>query len=107
MTPGKCDRGDASVAQTTDYFTGIITERRAWPARLSEEGDDTILDALIAAEDRGDVLSEGKLVAFCVLVQFARQGTTTNLFGSGLYALFQHPDVHWDLPVWRLGYPAG
>ena len=57
----------------------------------------TIIDALIAAEDRGDVLSESELVACCVLLLFAGHETTTNLFGSGLHALFRHPEVHRDL----------
>ena len=94
VTPDKYDRAEAAVADMTDFFTRISEERRARPA---VEGDGTIIDALIAAEDRGDVLSESELVACCVLLLFAGHETTTNLFGSGLHALFRHPEVHRDL----------
>ena len=68
-----------------EYFRAIVERRRVEP------GDD-LISALLAAEERGDVLSENELLATCVLVLIAGHETTTNLIGNGLLALVRHPD---------------
>src|SRR5260370_2813638 len=50
-----------------------------------------LLSSLIAVEERGDRLTEGELLATCVLLFIAGHETTVNLIGNGLLALLQHP----------------
>src|SRR5207247_7950855 len=47
---------------------------------------------LIAAEEAGDKLSEGELLATCILLFIAGHETTVNLIGNGTLALLRHPD---------------
>jgi cytochrome P450 len=68
----------------TDYFRGLIAERRASPR-------DDLLSALIAAEEAGDKLSEEELMATCTLLLVAGHETTVNLIGNGTLALLRHP----------------
>jgi cytochrome P450 len=75
----------------TGYLQDLVGERRAQP-------DDTILSALITAEDEGDRLSSGELVSTALLLLIAGFETTVNLIGNGTAALLSDPDS-WD----RLG----
>jgi cytochrome P450 len=68
-----------------DYFRRIIADHRARPRN-------DLLQGLIAAEDRGDVLSEDELLGNCMLLLAAGHGTTTHLIGNGLLALLRHPN---------------
>jgi len=68
-----------------DYLRGVVAERRREPA-------DDLITGLVAAEDAGDVLSEGELLAMCNLLLVAGHETTVNLIGSGTLALLRHPD---------------
>jgi cytochrome P450 len=76
---------NAGIVAVGDYFREVIARRRVEP------GED-LISALLAAEERGDVLSENELLATCVLVLIAGHETTTNLIGNGLLALLRHPD---------------
>jgi cytochrome P450 len=67
------------------YFRRLLPERRRQP-------QDDLLSMLIAAEEAGDKLSEGELLATCVLLFIAGHETTVNLIGNGLLALLRHPD---------------
>jgi cytochrome P450 len=51
---------------------------------------------LIAAEEKGDTLTEEELWANAMLLLFAGHETTTGLIGNGLLALLRHP-VELDL----------
>jgi len=73
------------ILSFVQYFAGLIEQRRAAP------GDD-LLSALIAAEEHGDVLSQGELISTCILLLVAGHETTVNLIGSGALALLEHPD---------------
>jgi cytochrome P450 len=77
-------RGRAGRAALGRYFHGLLPERRARPR-------DDLLSLLIAAEEQGDRLSEGELLATCVLLFIAGHETTVNLIGNGLLALLRHP----------------
>jgi pimeloyl-[acyl-carrier protein] synthase len=78
-------RSGAARHALSDYFLGLIAERRAAP-----RGD--LLSALIAAEEAGDKLSEAELVATCNLLLIAGHETTVNLIGNGTLALLRHPE---------------
>jgi cytochrome P450 len=88
----------ASRAQTraaelalTGYLQDLVRERRGHP-------DDSILSALIEAEEEGDRLSTGEVVSTALVLLIAGFETTVNLIGSGTVALLGDPDG-WD----RLG----
>lgn len=69
------------------YLRGIINERRTAPR-------EDLISALVAAEERGDALSEQELVVMCTLLLIAGHETTVNLIGNGTLALLRHPDQH-------------
>jgi cytochrome P450 len=79
----------ARVTQARDalhtYLRGIIAERRREPRA-------DLISALVAVEERGDVLSEPELVVMCTLLLIAGHETTVNLIGNGMLALLRHPD---------------
>ncbi len=74
-----------SVLQFSQYFFGLLAERRADP------GDD-LLSRLVQTEDEGSVLSEGELLSTCILLLVAGHETTVNLIAGGTLALLHHPD---------------
>jgi len=84
--PAVIERGNAARGALTSYFRTLVAERRARPRA-------DLLSALIAAEDAGERLSEGELLATCVLLFVAGHETTVNLIGNGLLALLRHPDA--------------
>jgi cytochrome P450 len=68
----------------TAYLRDLVVKRRANP-------DDTILSALIAAEEEGDRLTEAELVDTALLLLVAGFETTVNLIGNGTVALLGEP----------------
>jgi cytochrome P450 len=66
------------------YFRDLITRRRAAP------GED-VVSRMIAARDEAGALTEDELVACCMLFLFGGHETTTNLLGSAVVALLEHP----------------
>jgi pimeloyl-[acyl-carrier protein] synthase len=67
------------------YLRGIIAERRREPRS-------DLISALVAVEERGDVLSEPELVVMCTLLLIAGHETTVNLIGNGMLALLRNPE---------------
>jgi cytochrome P450 len=67
-----------------EYLRGVLAERRREP-------QDDMLTRLIAAEESGDILSEGELLAMCNLLLVAGHETTVNLIGNGALALLENP----------------
>jgi cytochrome P450 len=90
LTLDGATRALRGVAEFMDYFRDIVARRRAGPR-------DDLMQALIAAEDRGDALTEEELLANCVLLLAAGHGTTTHLIGNGQLALLRKPDQLWKL----------
>jgi cytochrome P450 len=86
------DPQTAAQAQTraaelalTGYLRNLVRQRRADP-------DDSILSALIAAEEEGDKLSPGEVVSTALLLLVAGFETTVNLIGNGTVALLGELD---------------
>jgi cytochrome P450 len=75
----------AAEVALTGYLQDLVRERRADP-------DDSILSALIAAEEEGDRLSSGEVVSTALLLLIAGFETTVNLIGNGTVALLGAPD---------------
>jgi hypothetical protein len=81
----------AGLTALMDYFRAAIADHRAHPR-------DDLLQTLIAADDRGDVLDEDELLGNCMLLLAAGHGTTTDLIGNGMIALARHPG---EMARWR------
>ncbi len=73
------------IMSFVQYFATLIEQRRRSP------GDD-VLSGHIAAEEQGDVLSQGELVSTCILLLVAGHETTVNLISGGALTLLEHPD---------------
>lgn len=84
-SPDKYERAGRAITAMAAYFRAMIAARRVQP-------EDDIMSGLLAAEERGDVLSEDELVATGILLLFAGHETTTNLIGNGVLALLRHAD---------------
>jgi len=67
------------------YFEEIIPKRKADPR-------DDLISALVRAEDRGDFLTHGELLAMLLLLLVGGHETTVNLIANGLLALLRNPD---------------
>jgi pimeloyl-[acyl-carrier protein] synthase len=78
------ERGRVGRRGIAEYFRALLPERRRQPRA-------DLLSSLIAVEERGDRLTEGELLATCVLLFIAGHETTVNLIGNGLLALLRHP----------------
>jgi cytochrome P450 len=85
VTPEAMTAATAADVSLTEYFAGLVAERRARP-------QDDLLTLLIEAEDKGDQLSERELISTAILLFAAGFETTTHLLGNGLLALLRHPD---------------
>ena len=81
----------AAEVALSEYLRDLVSKRRADP-------DDSLLSALIAAEEDGDRLSHGELVSTALLLLVAGFETTVNLIGNGTVALLTAPDgrQQWD-----------
>jgi cytochrome P450 len=85
VPPEVLERRATVVTEFSEYFQGLIAERRRRPS-------DDLLSALVAVEDQGDRLSEDELLATLILLLVAGHETTVNLIGNGVLALLRHRD---------------
>ncbi len=74
-----------ATGELTEYFEGIIRQRRSDP-----KGD--IISGLLAAEEAGDRLTHEELITTLILLLAAGNETTRNLIGNAMLALLSHPD---------------
>ena len=83
---GSAARSDSRESELalTAYLQDLVVKRRASP-------DDSILSALIAAEEEGDKLTEAELVDTAFVLLVAGFETTVNLIGNGVAALLREP----------------
>lgn len=84
LTKEQRERFRQSEQELYEYFEGIIAQRRQDP-------QDDLISALLAAEDEGDRLSHGELLATLLLLLVAGNETTRNLIGNGMLALLRNP----------------
>jgi cytochrome P450 len=77
----------SSELALTAYLRELVRKRRADP-------DDSLLSALVAAEDEGDRLSSDEVVSTALLLLVAGFETTVNLIGNGAVALLGEQE-HW------------
>jgi hypothetical protein len=74
----------ASVHEMTEYFRAAVRAQDTDP----HEG---LIHSLVEAQVGGARLTEDEIIANCVITMIGGQETTTNLIGSGLLTLLQHP----------------
>ncbi|MFD4322956.1 cytochrome P450, partial [Streptomyces sp. NPDC058548] len=74
----------AAVREVSAYVRELIEERRRHP-------DDKLISALVAANDREQVLSPEELVINVQGVLIAGHETTVNQIGNSVLTLFSHP----------------
>ena len=81
------ERADAvlAAADLDAYFAPLVERRRADP-------QDDILSGLAQAEEEGDRLDGGEVIALMRLLLVVGNETTVNLIGNGMLALMQHPE---------------
>lgn len=89
-TPEELMQAFMNVSAFMDYFRLHLAERKLHPK-------DDVLQALVTAEDHGDMLSEEEVLSNCVLLLAAGHGTTVHLIANGLLALLRNPDQLQDL----------
>ena len=67
------------------YFESLIRRRR-------EDPQDDLVSACIQAEEAGDSLNHGELMAMLLILLIGGHETTVNLIGNGILALLRNPE---------------
>jgi cytochrome P450 len=88
LTSEAAARGNRAVKEFEAYLTTLIERRREQPAGLQAD----LISRLLYGEFEGQSLSRAELVQNCIFLLNAGHETTTNLIGSALVALAEHPD---------------
>jgi cytochrome P450 len=83
--PERRGRGLRSAQELAAYFAGLTAELRAHP-------NDTLMSALVHAEDESTRLTEEELLANAILLLMNGHETTSFAIGNGMRALLQHSD---------------
>jgi pimeloyl-[acyl-carrier protein] synthase len=78
-----------SAVQAAVEFDGYLRQRIAERRRAPR---DDLLSELVAAQERGEALSEDEIVGSTILLLGAGHETTTNLIGNGILCLLRHPE---------------
>jgi cytochrome P450 len=73
-----------AAGELAAVFRALLAERRSAPR-------DDLLSAMLAAEEGGERLREGELVALASLLLAAGHETTTNLIANAVLLLLRHP----------------
>jgi cytochrome P450 len=74
-----------ALTEFVEYMRGLIVQKRTNPA-------DDLLSGLIQVEEEGDRFTERELTSMISLLIIAGHETTTNLIGTGVLTLLEHPD---------------
>ena len=87
LTGAQLERGHQAVRDFKAYLQDLIARRKASPG----DPETDVLTRLINGDD-GGTLTEIELIQNCIFILNAGHETTTNLIGSGLALLHDHPD---------------
>jgi cytochrome P450 len=85
ITANQAEEADQATIELAEYFDRIIESRRIEPK-------DDLITVLIQAEEEGDKLNHGEVIAALQLILIAGHETTSNLLGNGMYALLNNPE---------------
>ncbi|WP_218005264.1 cytochrome P450 family protein [Actinomadura macra] len=96
FTTGDTTIRDQASHHIADYMAALVASRCHRTEHDAGSGgeDGDLLDALIAARQRSDRLSQQELVSLATLLLIAGHETTTNLIGNAVLALLLHPAQH-------------
>jgi cytochrome P450 len=83
--PERRQRGLRSARELAEYFAGLTAELRAQP-------NDTLMSALVQAEEESTRPTEEELLANAILLLMNGHETTTFAVGNGMLAFLRHPD---------------
>ena len=86
LTPQQLAQGHSAVSEFKSYLQDLIARRTAH----SGDPETDVLTRLIQGDDTG-TLSEIELIQNCIFILNAGHETTTNLIGSGVALLNDHP----------------
>ncbi|HEV8573437.1 MAG TPA: cytochrome P450 [Dehalococcoidia bacterium] len=78
------DAARQSNEELVEYVSRVIAERRKEPR-------DDLISRLVAAEERGQTLSEDEMLGTVALLLVAGNETTTHLISNGMLALLRNP----------------
>ena len=87
LSDAELEAGHTAVREFKAYLQDLIERRRAAPG----DPETDVLTRLIAGDDGGQ-LTEIELIQNCIFILNAGHETTTNLIGSALALLHDHPD---------------
>lgn len=79
------DEARRSNEELVEYVSRVIAERRKEPR-------DDLISRLVAAEERGQTLSEDEMLGTVALLLVAGNETTTHLISNGMLALLRNPE---------------
>ncbi|MBJ19444.1 MAG: cytochrome P450 [bacterium] len=85
VTPEVERKGEESVEGFTDYFMGLIRERRKQPR-------EDLMTILVQPDEGRGELSDDELVAACVLLIQGGHETTADMIGLSVNSLLHNPD---------------
>ncbi len=85
VTVDVLEQSQQGLHEMRTFLAVLLDERRRQP-------QDDLLSRMVAAEAKGDKLTEAELLTTCVTLLTAGHETTTSLIGNGLYTLLRHPD---------------
>ncbi len=91
------EENERLIMELATFFNELIAERRA--AGDADTRDD-LISVLFGETPEGDRLSDGEILAFCVLLLVAGNETTTNLISNAVHELLDRPD-QWQAVVDR------
>ena len=78
-------KGEQAMEQMAGFLRPVVAARRAEPR-------EDLLSGMVAAQERGDFLSEDEVLANAILMVFAGHETTMNLLANGMVAFARFPD---------------
>jgi cytochrome P450 len=78
-------KGEQAMEQIAGFLRPVVAARRAEPR-------EDLLSGMVAAQERGDFLSEDEVLANAILMVFAGHETTMNLLANGMVAFARFPD---------------
>ncbi|MEH6392635.1 MAG: cytochrome P450 [Sulfitobacter sp.] len=87
LTQTQLEQGNRAVSEFKTYLQDLIARRKATPG----DPDTDVLTRLIFGDSHGE-LTENELIHNCIFILNAGHETTTNLIGSSLALLHDHPD---------------
>lgn len=77
---------------TRDFMEFLAPYVKDWQSRPMEDKPSNIISGMVAAQKRGDQISDSELIHMCILVLNGGHETTTNLLGLSTLALLRHPE---------------